>query len=108
MPRCVVASYHPEDGQSSSEGDDSRPRLPFREPGASRAAHTEARAEVRDRETYYIELRLAVRSQSRFVPRPRTALDDSDEQSGADDADTENRSDGESGEGMSARFDTWT
>jgi hypothetical protein len=106
-----MASYHPEDGQSSSDDGETRPKLPFRVPGASHAAHTEARAELRDRETYYIELRLAVRGQSRFVPRPRTALDDggsTDEQPGADNAGTEIRSDGESGDGMTAQFDTWT
>lgn len=72
-----MASYYPEEGRSSSEGGDSRPRLPFRSGGVNRAAHTEARAELRDRETYYAELRLAVHGQSRFFPGPRAALEDS-------------------------------
>jgi hypothetical protein len=77
-----VASDYPDEGQSpaESEGADSRPELPFRTPGAHRAAHSEvhtgARAELRDRETYYMELRLAVQGQPRPVPRPRAAVED--------------------------------
>jgi hypothetical protein len=68
----------PEDvGRWPDEGADSGAALPFREIGASRPTHpTEARAEVRDRETYYAELRFAVHSQSRSVPAPRVAPDD--------------------------------
>jgi hypothetical protein len=100
---CVVASDYPDEGRSSSEGADSRPELPFRVPGANRALHTEARAELRDRETYYEELRLAVHSQSRSFPRPRTALEDSGTDRGS-------KTDGKEGWGdMTVRIDdTWT
>src|SRR5437870_555373 len=81
---CVMASDYPDEGQSASEGAESRPELPFRTAGAHRAAHTEARAELRDRETYYIELRLAVQGQSRSVPRPRAAIEDGDGGSSTD------------------------
>jgi hypothetical protein len=50
----VVASNNPDEGPPAS---------------------TEARAELRDRETYYAELRFAVHCQSRSVPAPRAALD---------------------------------
>jgi hypothetical protein len=65
--------------------------------------HTEARAELRDRETYYEELRLAVHSQSRSFPRPRAALEDSG-------TDTGTSTDGKEGWGdMTVRIDdTWT
>ena len=64
---------------------------------------TEARAEVRDRETYYLELRFAVHGQSRSIPTPRAALDDQDTDS------RERRPDDESWDDMTARFgDTWT
>jgi hypothetical protein len=54
-------------------------------------AHAEARAELRDRETYYAELRFAVHCENRSVPAPRSAPD------------------GESLDEMIARFgDTWT
>ncbi len=73
----AVASDYPDDSRSSDESGESRPRPPARAGGADRGArHTEARAELRDRETYYIELRLAVHGQGRFIPRPRAALDD--------------------------------
>jgi hypothetical protein len=92
-----VASYYPDEGQTSKDDDETGPRLPVRPGGAARAAHTEARAELRDRETYYAELRLAVYGQSRSVPRPRTAPDDQ----GADTLTSE--------DDMTARFDdTWT
>jgi hypothetical protein len=82
----------------------------------------EARAELRDRETYYAELRFAVHCQSRSadaIPAPRTVLDDL----GADTwtrADRGNTRPGESSDPTSgvadeswdemvARFgDTWT
>jgi hypothetical protein len=88
---------------SPDEGADSPAPLPFRETGAARPDRTEARAEVRDRETYYAELRFAVHSQSRSVPAARAAVDDPD----ADPR--ERRPDHESWDGMTARFgDTWT
>jgi hypothetical protein len=63
----------------------------------------EARPELRDRETYYAELRFAVHCQSRSIPPPRAALDDQD----ADLA--QRRPDDESWDDMVARFgDTWT
>jgi hypothetical protein len=75
-----VDSYYPDEGRASREGEESSPELPRRISGAGRTpsteAHTEARAELRDRETYYTELRLAVYGQSRSVPRPRAPLDD--------------------------------
>jgi hypothetical protein len=93
-----VDSYYPDEGPASREGEESSPELPRRTSGAGRAAHTEARAEPRDRETYYTELRLAVYGQSRSVPRPRAPLDDQ----GAD-ASTPSEDD------MTARLDdTWT
>jgi hypothetical protein len=72
-----MASRHEDEGRWPDEGADSRAALPFRQAGASRPAyHTEARAEVRDRETYYAELRFAVHGQSRSIPAPRAAPDD--------------------------------
>ena len=72
-----MASRYEDEGQSPDEGTDSPARLPFRETGAGRSmTPTEARAEVRDRETYYAELRFAVHCQSRSIPLPRAALDD--------------------------------
>ena len=98
-----MASRYEDEGQSPDEGADSCARLPFRETGASRPAPTEARAEVRDRETYYAELRFAVHCQSRSIPMPRAALDDQ----GTDTP--KRRPDDESWDDMTARFgDTWT
>ncbi len=77
-----MASNYPDEGQSADDGGDDRARLPFRAGGPDHPAHTEARAEVRDRETYYTELRLAVHCQSRSdsahpsIPAPRAAQDD--------------------------------
>jgi hypothetical protein len=72
-----MASRHEDQGRWPDEGADSRAALPFRETGASRPTHhTEARAEVRDRETYYAQLRFAVHGQSRSIPAPRAAPDD--------------------------------
>ena len=73
-----MASNYPEEGRSASEGGDEPPRLPFRAGGSDHPRHTEARAELRDRETYYAELRLAVHCQSRSIPAPRAALDNED------------------------------
>jgi len=99
----VVASRYEDEGRSPDDGADSGAALPFRETGAGRPAPTEARAEVRDRETYYTELRFAVHCQSRSIPLPRAALDDRETdkpQRGPDD---------ESWDDMIARFgDTWT
>jgi hypothetical protein len=99
----VVASKYEDEGQSPDEGADLPAELPFREAGATRPGPAEARAEVRDRETYYTELRFAVHCQSRSLPAPRAALDDQD-------ADIrERRPDDESWDDMTARFgDTWT
>jgi hypothetical protein len=99
----VVASRYEDEGQSPDEGADSGAALPFRQPGAGRPAPTEARAEVRDRETCYAELRFAVHGQSRSIPLPRAALDDQ----GTDTP--KRRPDDESWDDMIARFgDTWT
>lgn len=100
-------SRFPDEGQSpDGEGTDSAARLPFRESGAGRPdpmTPTEARAEVRDRETYYAELRFAVHCQSRSIPLPRAALE-------SQETDTQKRRpDDESWDDMTARFgDTWT
>ena len=75
-PRCVVASNYPDEGLPANEDGDFRADLPPRMGGAGHAAHTEARAELRDRETYYAELRFAVHCQSRSIPDPRAALDE--------------------------------
>jgi hypothetical protein len=84
---CAVASSCPDEGLPANEGRD----LPFRSGGDSHPAHTEARAELRDRETYYAELRFAVHCQSRSIPAPRAAQEN------------------ESWDEMIARFDdTWT
>ena len=97
-----MASKYEDEGPSPDEGVDSRAKLPFREPGVGRPAYTEARAELRDRETYYAELRFAVHCQSRSIPLPRAALDDQE-------TDTRKRPGYESWDEMTARFgDTWT
>lgn len=98
-----MTSKYEDEGPSPDEGADSPDQLPSRQPGAARESPIEARAEVRDRETYYAELRFAVHSQSRSIPAPRAALDDQD-------ADTrERRPDDESWDDMTSRFgDTWT
>jgi hypothetical protein len=101
---CVVDSYSPDEGRTSREGDDDSPELPRRVGGAGRTAHTEARAELRDRETYYAELRLAVYGQSRSAPRPREPLDDQRAPVDGEKADTWTSEDD-----MTVRFDdTWT
>lgn len=118
-----MASNYPDEGRPANEGEDYSADLPFRTGGNGRPAHTEARAELRDRETYYAELRFAVHCQSRSIPAPRAALDNEDvtwpdrasapsaqenrarEGRAAEDGGTE----GESWDDMIARFgDTWT
>jgi hypothetical protein len=97
-----VASSYPDEGQPANEGGDYRAGLPFRTGGGhGQPAHTEARAELRDRETYYAELRFAVHCQSRSIPVPRAAH----QARTTEDGDNE----GESWDEMIARFgDTWT
>jgi hypothetical protein len=101
-----VDSRFQHEGQSPDEGADFSARLPFREADVGRPSpmtSTEARAEVRDRETYYTELRFAVHCQNRSIPLPRAALDDQDP------ATPKRRPDDESWDDMTARFgDTWT
>ena len=118
-----MASNYPDEGLPADEGGDYSADLPFRTGGNGRPPHTEARAELRDRETYYAELRFAVHCQSRSIPAPRAALDNEDvtwsdrasapsaqdnharEGRAAEDGGTE----GESWDDMIARFgDTWT
>jgi len=98
-----VASEYPGEGQSASDDGGSGAELPFRTGGTERTPPAEARPELRDRETYYAELRFAVHCQSRSIPQPRAVLDD-------EDADlTKRRPDDESWDDMIARFgDTWT
>lgn len=119
-----MASNYPDEGLPANEGGDYSADLPFRTGGTSRPAHTEARAELRDRETYYAELRFAVHCQSRSIPAPRAALDNEDASVWSDSASTKgaqgNRAhegraaedggtEGESWDEMIARFgDTWT
>jgi hypothetical protein len=99
-----VDSKYPDEGQSASDDGDSGARLPFRTGGGpEHHAPVEARPELRDRETYYAELRFAVHCQSRSIPQPRAALEDQE-------TDTwKRRPDDESWDDMTARFgDTWT
>ena len=122
-----MASNYPAEGRSANEGGDEPPRLPFRAGGSGHPRHTEARAELRDRETYYAELRLAVHCQSRshaadpsapWMPAPRTPLDDrrpdtwtrtADQAHTADGVHEASRTEDESWDEMVARFgDTWT
>jgi hypothetical protein len=94
-----VASSCPDEGRPANEGGDHRAGLPFRPGGHRYPAHTEARAEVRDRETYYADLRFAVHCESRSIPAPRAALDDREDEG----------TEGGSWDEMIARFDdTWT
>ena len=77
--------------------------LPSRR-SVSRSVGLEARPELRDRETYYAELRFAVHCQSRSIPLPRAALDTQEP-----DSSQRRRPDDESWDDMTARFgDTWT
>ncbi len=122
-----MASNYPDEGLSANEDGDFRADLPFRTGGTSHPAHTEARAELRDRETYYAELRFAVHCQSRSIPAPRAALDNEGSQAWTQSASAqsaqenqENRApeahatetagpEGKSWDDMIARFgDTWT
>ena len=98
-----MASKYPDEGQAASEDGDSGAGLPFRAGGTERTPPAEARPELRDRETYYAELRFAVHCQSRSIPQPRAALDDQD-------TDLAKRGpDDESWDDIIARFgDTWT
>ena len=116
---CVVASSCPNEGLPANEGGDHHAGLPFRSGGNSHPAHTEARAELRDRETYYADLRFAVHCQSRSIPVPRAALDDEESsawthgvsaQSAQENSAREHGgTEGESWDEMIARFDdTWT
>ena len=119
-----MASNYPDESLPANEGGDYPPDLPFRTGSSGRPAHTEARAELRDRETYYAELRFAVHCQSRSIPAPRVALDedastwsDSASAKGAQGnsaregrAAEDDGTEGESWDEMIARFgnDTWT
>ena len=119
-----MASNFPDEGLPANEDGDHRADLPSRPGGTGQPAHTEARAELRDRETYYAELRFAVHCQSRSIPVPRSALDDAERPirghgasansarpDSADQTRTTKRggTEGESWEEMIARFgDTWT
>ena len=77
-----MSSSYPDEWRSASEDSDPCAGLPVRAVSPDRATSTQARAELRDRETYYAELRSA-------VPAEMT--------------------DGESGDDMAVRFgDTWT
>ena len=118
-----MASSYPEEGRSANDDGEGRRELPFRAGGgAGHSAHTEARAELRDRETYYAELRFAVHCQSRStgaIPAPRTGPDDlgadtwthagrGNTRSG-EPSDTTRGTEGESWDEIVARFDdTWT
>ena len=112
-----MASSCPDEGLPADEGGDHRVGLPFRSGG--HPAHTEARAELRDRETYYADLRFAVHCQSRSIPVPRAALDDEESSGWAHAASARSArensvrdhsgTEGESWDEMIARFDdTWT
>jgi hypothetical protein len=98
-----VASNHPEEGLSASDDGGSGAELPFQAGSAERMTPAEARPELRDRETYYTELRFAVHCQSRSIPQPRAAVDDQETEL------TQRRPDDERWDDMTARFgDTWT
>ena len=71
-----MASKYPHEDQPANEGAESQPQLPSRTGGSECSAPTEARAELRDRETYYTELRFAVHCESRSIPAPRLPLED--------------------------------
>ena len=115
-----MASEYPDESLPEDEGGDFRADLPSRTGGSGHPAHTEARAELRDRETYYAELRFAVHCESRSIPAPRAALDNegpdawthgaSVAKSAQESSAPENEGpEGESWDDMIARFDdTWT
>ena len=71
-----MASSFPDGDPPANEGGDHRASLSSRPGAAGQPAHSEARAELRDRETYYAQLRFAVHCQSRSITAPRPALDD--------------------------------
>jgi len=74
--------------------------------GADRQAPIEARAEVRDRETYYAELRYAVDRQSRSVASAPDVYDGTDASARSDEG---NRDDNWTRDEMATRAaDTWT
>lgn len=96
-------SEYPDEGQAARDDGDSGARLPSRIGGTEHHVPAEARPELRDRETYYAELRFAVHCQSRSIPQPRAALDDQETDP------WKRRPDDESWDDMTARFgDTWT
>jgi hypothetical protein len=98
-----LASKYSGEGQPANDVGESGARLPSRTGGTERTPPAEARPELRDRETYYAELRFAVHCQSRSIPQPRPALDDQDTDL------TKRRPDDESWDDIIARFgDTWT
>jgi hypothetical protein len=118
-----VGSKYPDEGLPENEGGDFRADLPSRLGGTGHQAHTEARAELRDRETYYAELRFAVHCERRSIPAPRVALDHEGPEAWTHDASpksaqentapeahaTDGGPEGESWDDMIARFDdTWT
>ena len=120
-----MASSRPDEGRPANESGDHRADLPSRPAGNRHPAPTEARAELRDRETYYAELRFAVHCQSRSIPAPRVALDNEDASTWSDSASAKGAqgnsaregraaghdgTEGESWDEMIARFgnDTWT
>lgn len=59
---------HPDDGLPASDGGEGYVQLPSRRGAVSRSIRLEARPELRDRETYYADLRYAVHCQNRSVP----------------------------------------
>ena len=98
-----MASKYPDGDLSASDDGDSGAELPSRAGGTERSTPAEARPELRDRETYYAELRFAVHCQSRSIPLPRSALD------GQETGTPKRGPDDESWDDMTARFgDTWT
>ncbi len=119
-----MASNYPDEGLPENEGGNFRADLPSRMGSTGHPAHTEARAELRDRETYYAELRFAVHCQSRSIPAPRVALDNTELEAWTYDASPKSAQEntvpeahateaggpeGESWDDMITRFgDTWT
>jgi hypothetical protein len=116
-----LASNYPAEGRSAGEGGDEPVRpagLPSRAAGPGRQRDAEARAELRDRQAYYADLRLAVHGQSRSqpvaprLPAPRAPLGDRrpDTWTKASPGDhAARRIDDETWDELVARFgDTWT
>lgn len=101
-----MASKSPDEGLPANEGGGQHADLPSRPGDTGQLAHAEARAELRDRETYYAELRFAVHCQNRSIPAPRLARDDDE---GSIWRHGDGGAEGESWDEMIARFgDTWT